>query len=193
MVPYKLRRRFITILEVLIVIAILAMTGGVIAFNMRKFYLQQKTLDEMSKVANLMRSAQELMMTANLDAEISILQQEKLLGVAIIPKSVPPPPLRPMLAKSLIILNYISILSFEDAFQDTHLRPPFSLNFVSKGFSMNRGIFRMEGNGMVRSIVLKGYPSSIALTSQDPAFYPYSSELRDEIEGIARQIAVDLK
>jgi type II secretory pathway pseudopilin PulG len=183
--------RYITLLELLIAIALVAMVSGVIAWNVRALFLQQKTLDEMSRVATIVRKAQELMMIANLDSEVVIRRANDQFSVALTPKSSVSPLMAPLLEKSTVTLQQISSITFEDAFQDTELSENFSLIFRSKGFLMNRGVLQMQGNKITRSIILHGFPTPVILQAGDKVFFPYSNDLLDEIRQITEQIFLE--
>src|SRR4051812_37901640 len=93
----NLRRRYITLLEIMIIMAILAAAGGAAAFNIRKFYLQQQVLDDISRVVNTLNTASELMMLVNLDSEVRFTESGGKIQVAIAPQSGIPTNVLPLL------------------------------------------------------------------------------------------------
>jgi hypothetical protein len=188
---FRFRKSPITLLEVLIALAVIALVGGAIAWNVRKLYLQQKTLDEMHRVGLLIRKAEELMMIANLDSDISFDQEGDLIRVSLIPKSAVSQSMKPLLVGSSLLLRYVDAIAFEDAFAETVLTPKFSLTFISRGYLMNRGVLQMRGNEVTRSIILYGYPTSVVLLDGEKVFFPYSNELDDEIQQLMEQTALE--
>lgn len=190
----KASKRYLTVLELLIVFAILAVAGGAIAFNVRAFYMQQQALTEMSRVSSLLSSAQELMMIAHLDATVEFaLDSEEHLTVSIVPQSSVPFFLQTFITNSTTRLPFIEKITFEDAFQDTVLTNEMQLWFAAKGFRMNRGVLKMEGQGVTRSIILLGYPTALPLIPGERVFYPHVHDLRDELEAISMQTGQETK
>lgn len=182
-----------TLLEILIAIGIIATVSGVIAISIRKFYLEQKALDGMVRVTELIRTAQELMMIANLDSEVEISRSGEKTVVQLIPKSAVSPLIANFVTQAKVEVETIDAIEFEDAFRSIVLRPKFSLSFISKGFLLNRGVLKMRGGGISRSLVLLGYPAPLKLEAGERVFYPYSDEIQRRTEEITRQTAIETK
>ena len=182
----RFKKRYITLLEILIIVAILAAAGGAAAFNIRKFYLQQQVLDDVSRVVNVLNTASELMMLVNLDTEIRFSEVGGKLQVKIAPQSGVPLTVHPLLQDNPILLTHLDSVSFRDGVQQTVLKPPFSLTFESKGFVMNRGILKLEGRGFERYLVFRGYPFPFSpLTAEQE----YQEEgFRDKVERMTEQV-----
>jgi type II secretory pathway pseudopilin PulG len=188
----KASKRYLTLLELLIVFAIVAIAGGAMAFNVRIFYLKQQALSEMSRVVSLLSSAQELMMVAHLDSKVEFkVSLDGQVQASLVPASSTPHFLNAFIAKSVSSLKYIEKITFTDAFQDTTLVNSFTLWFASKGFLMNRGTLTMEGQGLTGNIILIGYPSALELVMGQKVPFPHVLDLRDELEAIGLQTAVE--
>jgi hypothetical protein len=154
-----LKRRYITLLELMIVIAILAVVGGAAAFNIRKFYLEQQVLGDINRVVNVLNTATELMMLIDIDSEVRFSESAGSISVILVPQSGVPTTVFPLLSKEPILLSYLEGVQFKDGVKGTLLKPPFALTFESKGFLMNRGILQLKGNGLERYLVFRGYPA----------------------------------
>lgn len=181
-----LKRRYITLLEILIIFAIVAAAGGAAAFNIRKFYQQQQALDDINKVINVLNTASELMMLVNLDSEVRFSKVDGVLQARIAPQSGVSTIVQPLVKEGPISLPHLGEIVFKDGVQQTTLTPPFSLTFKSKGFLMNRGILQLQGKNTERYVVFRGYPTPFApllgsVEYQDPSF-------RDRIEKMTEHI-----
>lgn len=179
-------KRYITLLEIIIIIGILAVAGGAIAFNIRKFYLQQQVLDDINRVVNVLNEASELMMLVNLDSEVRFSIKEGKILLTIAPQSGVPTNVEPILRENPITLSYLDQVVFKDGVQGTVLNPPFSLTFYSKGFMMNRGILHLQGKGQERFLIFRGYPSSFSPLTGEEEYQDRS--IRDMVEKMTEQI-----
>lgn len=179
-------RRYITLLEVIIIIAILAVAGGAAAFNIRKFYLQQQVLDDINKVVNTLNAASDLMMLVNLDSEVRFTKNEGKIQVAIAPQSGIPTTVHPILRENPITLSHLDQVVFKDGVQDTVLTIPFSLTFYSKGFLMNRGSLQLRGEDQERYVIFRGYPASFSPISRDEDYQ--EAGFRDMVEKMTLQV-----
>lgn len=180
------KKRYITLLEIIIIFAILAAAGGAVAFNIRKFYLQQQVLNDVNKVVNVLNTASELMMLVNLDSEVRFSVEDGKIQVKIAPQSGIPRTVLPLLTEEPITLSHLDQVVFKDGMQQTTLTPPFSLVFESKGFLMNRGILQLQGHGNERYLLFKGYPSPFLPLSGDEGYQEGS--FRDMVEKMTEQV-----
>lgn len=64
-------RRFMTLIEILIVVAILAMVTGVIGFNLTKAVEQERFHGSVNRLLDRLQFLQELMLIRNADGEVS--------------------------------------------------------------------------------------------------------------------------
>lgn len=183
----KKRISYFTLLEILIALSILAVAGSLVAYNLRRVYLEQQALNEMESVANVMKTASDLMMLVNLDSELKFSSKEGKLTVEFLPKSALSPLMKPLIPKKPLTLENIHTFSFEDGALHTHLTDQFSLLFLSKGFLMNRGVFTMESREVQGSLILLGYPSSLLLIRGDPPKYPDDRSLKEMILQITEE------
>ena len=77
----SLRRHFITLLELLIVIAILALVSGVIGVNIKKALLDQRFRMEVGMILDELRLAQDLMLILSTDVHVKFSQDKEKKGI----------------------------------------------------------------------------------------------------------------
>lgn len=166
-------RRHFSLIEILIVFALLSLVMGVGAFNIRGLFIKQRTLDDMERFTNQLRNAQELMTLSGVDGEVHV---DKVDGV-ITSEWVPSTSISELTSK-LIHTQKETYPSIEEVSYNDQAR--FSLGFYAKGLYMSTGLIKLSGNGIERSIVLKGYPAPLKL--MEGAKEPIASfEQQDEI------------
>lgn len=182
----------ITLLELMIVIALLSLTAGVIGLNVRGFLHQQNVLDEMGQVVGLFKKAQEMMVLLNQDSMVRFHSEPEGITVEIIPLSTPSKAAIALIPKEKLLLKYIKTADFEDAYTAKVWRNNLDIFFTSKGFLMNRGLLKMEGDGTSRTLVLLGYPAPIHLQAGD-APYPHDRDLQEFIQKLVDQTASETK
>lgn len=147
----------------------------------------------MGRVLEIIRTAQELMMVANLDSEVEISRSQEKISIKLIPKSAVSPLLENFVKGAHVEVETIDAIEFEDAFRDIVLRPKFSLTFISKGFLFNRGVLKLKAGGTFRSLVLLGYPTPLKWERGERVFYPYNESAENSMEEISRQTALEVK
>lgn len=175
-------KRYITLLELLIVFALLSVTAGAVAYNIRGFFRSQNTLAEMDRLVEQLRNAQNAMMLLNIDSEVKISSEREGITVEWVPKS-PLSEMASRLFKPKETYTYLSEVLFEDAFKDLVLRENFSLSFLSKGFLMNRGILKLQADKDVRYVLMPGYPWPFQLVGSRPELPPFGA-IEDNVREI---------
>jgi type II secretory pathway pseudopilin PulG len=185
-----IQKSFFTLLEIMIVLSILALVGSVTVFNIRSMYQQQQALNEMDRAVNLIKTASDLMMMVNLDSEVKISSKEGRYQLELIPKSGISPLIAPLLPASPLVLETIDDIEFEDGINNKILKI-FSLDFLSKGFLMNRGILSFKSGSTQGYITFLGYPASLPLTIGKPPDYPSDKAIQDLVLKITEQTRLE--
>lgn len=166
-------RRYFSLLEILIVFALLSLVIGVGAFNIRGLFSKQRTLDDMERFVHQLRNAQELMSLSGVDGEVRV---EKADGT-ITSEWVPSTAISELTSK-LILSKKETYPSIEEISINGQSR--FTLGFYSKGLFMSEGLIKLSGSDIERSVILKGYPSPLRLV--EGAKEPLTSfEQQDEM------------
>ena len=124
-------KRFITLLELLIVFAIVALVAGIGAFNMKALFSRQAALSEMDKVIFKLRASQEVMALLSTDIELKFKKEQEGFSVEWVPKGVLHPSAAKLLGPRKEIYSHIQEISFDDGVKDLILKDQFSLFFLS--------------------------------------------------------------
>ena len=173
---YRVRRWF-TLIELVIVIALLTLAGGVIGVKTVGALQEQRFRSEVYLVVERLRLAQELMLIMNCDVTLKFKQlpHNKGIEVQLLTDQKLPPSWHALVGTAPLKLGYINLVEYDGP----HLLPngPGELNlaFYSKGIVMSRGIVRLAtgerfiDNVLERYVPLKGYPHPIVveLASED--------------------------
>lgn len=163
-------RRCFTLIEIMVVLAILALTGGIAALKMRDFLKQQTYLDDSALLLNELRLTQDLMLIMEIDSEVNIKKMDDHFTVQIEAKSPPPELGKKIIDHSTLKLKGIKSIEFEDSFSGTVLTDEIKLTFFSRGFTMNHGtlkLFPKTSSESVLAIELPGHPAPLELHSLD--------------------------
>ena len=174
----------------MIVLSILALVGSLTVFNIHSMYGQQQALTEMDRAVNLIKTASDLMMMVNLDSEIKISSKEGRYQLELIPKSGISPLIAPLIPSSPLVLDSIDEIEFEDGINNNILKT-FSLDFLSKGFLMNRGQLSFKRGSTQGYITLLGYPASLPLVVGKPPDYPNDKAIQDLVLKITEQTRLE--
>jgi prepilin-type N-terminal cleavage/methylation domain-containing protein len=166
--------RYFTLLELLIVLALLSLVAGVGAFNIQRLFTKQRTLNEMEAFLNQLRNATELMTLCGVDGEIRVATENGKWTSEWRPSTPLSEKARKLIKTEKETYSYLQDFSYNDA-------PQFTLGFYSKGFFMSEGIVKLRGNGIVRTITLRGYPSPLKL-SEKAEEAELSLEKMDEVK-----------
>lgn len=180
-------KRYITLLELLIVFSLLSIAAGAIAYNIRGFFRSQSSYAEMDRFVEQLRNAQNAMMLLNIDSEIKITSEPSGINVEWVPKS-PLSQMASRLFKPQETYHYITEVVFQDAFKDLVLKDSFSLSFLSKGFLMNRGVLKVQADKEVRYLLMPGYPWPFQLSLHKPAIPEYGA-IEDNVREITNTTA----
>lgn len=176
-----IKKRFVTLVELLIVIFILALTLGVIGLNIYQAVREQRFKTEVELVVDYLRLAQNLMLIMNADTHVifkaSKNGKSNLMSLEI-DGNIPDALLRIVTEKPKQ-LDAIYLIEFYDN-NKTHNEPDkVDVKFLSKGSVMSQGIMRLSTNekssevgALNRFICLPGYPKPLHSTlkkDEDPA------------------------
>ncbi len=175
------KKRFITLLELLIVISVLALSIGVIGFNINRALREQHFKTEVELVVDYLRLAQNLMLIMNADTHVIFKAAEtgKSNVMSLEVDGNLNDPLLKVVTEKPKRLDYIYLIEFYDQ-NKTHNEPGMvDVKFISKGSVMSKGVMRLSTNensnekgAIERFICMPGYPKPIYSTNKkedDPA------------------------
>lgn len=173
------KKRFVTLLELLIVITVLAMVIGVIGWNINKALREQHFKTEVDVVVDYLRLAQNLMLILNADVHVIFKAFPKEISMGLkVDGNIDDNLLKVVTSKEKKLHN-VQFVEFYDE-NKTHNEPnQVDVKFISKGFVMSKGVMRLSTNekgdvagAIERFICLPGYPKPIYSTNKkndDPA------------------------
>ncbi|MBA3958194.1 MAG: type II secretion system protein [Parachlamydiaceae bacterium] len=162
----KIKRRHVTLLEILLVLAILGIVGGIMGINIRKALHEQRFKSEVEVLINQLRLAQELMLIFNGDLYLTLdAAQDGIVSKINLeqPLASWTPPQK-SLSHKFTTIRRISL--YPPPVGDTSKGA--LIKFMSGGAIMTKGILRMstaeqDGPGVLsRYLCLPGYPAPLA-------------------------------
>lgn len=160
----KVRRRALTILEVMIVLAILSLVGSMVVFGIQSAKQKQLFLNESEQVLKAVKLSQDLMMILNADVSLKFKEGDNQIlywievegaesDLFISDLSRPRP------------LKSIHVVEFDDGVPSLKETKELTLSFISGGSFVPKGVLRIstvasvrEGKGLSRYIPFPGYP-----------------------------------
>jgi type II secretory pathway pseudopilin PulG len=171
---YRLKRRLMTFMEMMVVLAIISLIGGVVAINIQKAMFEQRFRTEVATVVNQLRLAQNLMLILDQDVSVKFKQQDNKTIDFWLEMQCPkdkgwdkelmrrPPPLKT-----------VGVVDFES---DEHVESrevgQLEIRFMSGGTVMSRGVLRLSTsveannkNALERFVCLPGFPAPISAMS----------------------------
>lgn len=168
----SIRRLPITLLEVMIVIAILSMAAGIVAVSVNKALINQRFRTEVDRVVDELRLAQDLMLILENDVHLRFGVDPNGNGIIYslkletkLPKKVEYEILRKKAP-----LKTIKGVFFADELATKITEKQIDIKFLSNGAVMSKGIIRLASSddenvpkGTLESFIcLAGYPRPIA-------------------------------
>jgi type II secretory pathway pseudopilin PulG len=171
----KFQRRYITFVEIMIVITILIISLGLIGVNIRDLTREQRFKSEVSLVVDQLRLAQDLMLMLNTDSIVKFSRKGKGVVTSIDVESILSKGWQREINRERPPLNAITDVEFfEDAASlSKNSELPLELNFLSGGSVMSQGVLRLANHDWKQEtfICLPGYPRSIVNVA-DPKMDP---------------------
>jgi len=174
---FTLRRAYFTLVELLLVLAILLIIGSFIAINIRKALIDQRFRTEVNLITDQIRLAQDLMLVLSQDVHLIITSDGKG-GVDYEIKCDFPLPKGwdKEILRRHETLNTIHRVDFKDQLKIYPTKSgEVDLKFISKGTVISRGILVLsayhehdEKGPLTRYVCLPGYPSAIVTVLDNP-------------------------
>jgi type II secretory pathway pseudopilin PulG len=179
-----LRRSYITMIEVLLVMAILAITAGAVSINIRKAVREQSFNAEVSRVVAQLRLAQDLMLILKTDCILSFTQaEEEGIDYQILMERSLSDHWLKEIQKPHAKLNAIHWVEFKDDLPHPHEEGQLAVKFISGGTVMSKGLLRLstssrddEFGALTRYVCLSGYPKAIVVSKdRDDSLFCFDS------------------
>lgn len=165
------QRRFVTLIEVVIVMAILSLMAGIIGVNISKAMQEQKFRTEVGLVIERLRLAQNLMLILGEDVKVYFKKVENGISVELALQCSTNKGWGKELTRKQI-LTAVRQVDFKGEREDLG-RDEFGLDFMSGGVSMSRGILKLStGKNRLyvdrRYLCLPGYPAPFVAMEKKP-------------------------
>ncbi len=173
-------RRFITMIELLMVIAIIAMISGLVGLNIRRLVLEQRFNTEVSLVVDQLRMAQDLMLIMQNDAHVKFetLRDNKGIRYWIELEKKPSNNWMREITKPRPPLTAIRKVDFQELIPSLAAQSTpgqLDIKFLSGGSVMSAGVLHLSSSDAKmapegtreRYICLPGYPNPISSSSKE--------------------------
>lgn len=194
-----MRKRFFTLLEMIIVISILGLFVSLIGINVNKAIHEQRFRSEVSSIVDTLRLAQGLMMILDNDVTVTFREGTNEIQMQIETAC----PLAKNWQNFLLTkknLHTVRVVNFKDPLLPSESGTA-QIRFFSAGYVMSRGILHLatvenasDDRGLVSYVCLPGYPSTIKSVSQRPE-EPLCYALAEEnfVESLTRTTVDEIK
>lgn len=189
----SVRSSFFSLIEILIAFALIALFTGVIAFNIRGLLESQKASDQLAKVQNSLRVAEELMLWAGLDIEVKFEKKGEHYLLSLIPLNPPPQSLLSVFPKEPFLLDKLEKIEYQDERRDATFKEAITLSFYKKGYGFPQGILRMSVRGETFSLLFPGYPVPFNIFSKEELSFPINLSEREFLESATLELQEAIK
>lgn len=158
----RCKPRFLTLLEMVIVIGILAIMATLVTFNIAGMFREQRFRTSVELVLDRMQLAQNVMLILNSDVEIAFDKNEDEQYICTIDVEKPlPKHLAGIVAQSLT-LDGIETITFNDSTDE------ITLKYQALKKEIPRGVLIMRsGEDLQANIPIYGYPHPVTLSDQE--------------------------
>ncbi len=162
----KSKRRPLTLLEILVVILILSMVGGLFTLGIQKLVQQQRFNNEVNMVLDRIRLAQDLMLLYDADVQIIFKtpkDKEDQIEYLLRTEQNISGNWNWLVSRKATPLKTVTEISLDRSSQPSLSQQPLELKFYSKGTVMTKGNLKFSDGENERYIYLSGYPKPIEL------------------------------
>jgi type II secretory pathway pseudopilin PulG len=182
----------ITLLEVIIVCAILSIASGIVAFNINKALVQQRFESEVSLIVSDLRLAQDIMLTMGTDIHLHFAESKNNGGIEYwleLETNLPQNAQREVQRKRRV-LKTIKGVFFKDELPSEIQESNIDVKFLSQGHVMSKGIMRLATSsdenvpaGTLESFIyLSGFPKTIVSSRNKEEAEDTYQKLEDDLD-----------
>lgn len=168
------RKRHLTLMEIMIVISIIALTAGFIGMNIAQAIREQRFRAEVGRVTDLLGLAQDLMLVMDVGTVVIFEQESKTKGIQMRMETTLPLPARwqHVFMRPQAPLSYVHWIEFENE-DEQEKEGRLEIRFLSSGIGMSRGTLRLSTSasdsdlGALSSyLCFPGYPKALVVKSK---------------------------
>lgn len=167
-------KRCFTLIETIIVIALIALVSGVIAVNIGKAFQQQRFRSEVAMVVETLRLAQDLMLILQVDVHVIFTQNDKGIVFWLETESPLAKNWESVIKRTHKTLKAIHAVKFLDQLPGPVRMGQLDIKFLSGGTVMSKGVVRLSStdddtasNALRSAILLYGFPHPIQSYSEE--------------------------
>jgi type II secretory pathway pseudopilin PulG len=167
---FSLRRLYLTLVEILIVIMVLALMGGIIGINVTRALKEQRFRTEVDLLVDTLRLAQNLMLILGADVHVRLRTAPDKAGIEYmldveggVPKNW-----EPIINRSRRLMKEVHGVSFREMQPFPIVEGQLDIRFQSGGSTMSKGVFRLSTHenerapgAITMAVCLKGHPHPI--------------------------------
>lgn len=164
----RIRRRPVTLVEILIVMTILALIGAGVGINVTASLHEQRFRLEVSRFVDSLRLAQDLMLIMNTNVHVRVKASENELTYFLDVDGGIPKSWQKIIGIEPKFLKEIHGVFFNDELPFPSTPGQLDIRFQSGGGMMSRGVLRLSTHdqenhpgAIVMAVCLKGYPQPI--------------------------------
>lgn len=177
----RVKKRFFTLMEMLLVLGILSLIAGFLGVNISKMLQEQRFRTEVSQVMDQLRLAQDLMLIHDTNVQVKFASDKEHgcveYGMTFdtpIPKGWAKELKRPL--KKLKMIHSVSFRDMNQLFDDSE-DDEANIQFLSGGAVMSKGVLILRSHKSAMTNVLKsfvwipGSPAPLVASSKFPEEY----------------------
>ncbi len=197
---HRLQQRLMTFMEMMVVLAIISLIGGIAVVNINKAMYEQRFRTEVAAIVNQMRLAQNLMLILDQDVAVNFRSHgEKNIDYWLEMQCPAVKGWDKELTRRPPALTSVRVVEFDaDEDESKKIEGELNLKFMSGGTVMSRGVLRLstadesnKKNALERYVCLPGYPAPIsALSGSVPSvscLEELAGQFKDQITQITMQ------
>ncbi len=167
----RVKKQFLTLIEIMLVVTILIVTAGAIGFNIRKAMVTQKFNTETNLLVDSIRLAQDLMLVLGKDVHLIAGAAPDGSGIEyhIEIEGGTPKNWQPVIESSNRKMESTHFINFRQKDMFLLRSGEIDLRFQSKGSMMSKGELQLSthenpytSTALRRSICLRGYPHAVS-------------------------------
>lgn len=181
---WRLRKQYVTLVETLIVMSLIALIGGAVGFGAYNAVNTERFRTSVRQIADQLVLAQDIMLIMQSNVRVQLRQTQQGLEVAVETDSHLSPALAQVTNKT-ILSSAITGFSFTDETGATS-EEQVILDFISGGSQMSQGRLIIYGEAkrddafLQEEIVLYGYPRVITIGAGDSSSLSTQTSLQEQ-------------
>jgi len=156
------RRSPITLLELIVVISILSLTFGLFSINIVKALQEQRFYSNVAFLTDELKLSQELMLLLNMDIQFHLMSRGDGRITTSYTTTGNTPDMWDKIAKIKKTLSHIDRITFNEFELAPSKEGKITLEFLSNGSVMSKGLLKLSYKQLERAIPLPGYPAPIS-------------------------------